>query len=132
MIVIFNPLTGEIARTVECPQASYLSQVNEGEGYVFSDVEQALFVIEAHYVVDDVIVPRPTLSFILSINTITANGTDTCLISGIPAGAEITSNDTTITTDGSDIEFVTDIPGEHRLQITLWPYQDAEVVINAI
>ena len=132
MIVIFDPDSGEIKRTVECPPVGYLSQVNEGEGHILSDIEQALFDIESHYIVDGSITPRPELGITMSRANIAANGTDTCNISGIPEGATVTSNEFSITADGSDLEFATDIPGEHVLKISLWPYMDAEVTINAL
>lgn len=89
-------------------------------------------VIATSYVTgEEQIAERPIIHTTLSVPTIQANGTDICLISGIPEGATVTSSEFFIVADGSDLEFVTDIPGEHKLKITLWPYMDAEVVIDA-
>jgi len=112
-----------------------------GHGFTNSDtviVDDGCAYIEAKhdadtkYIVNGEIADRPTMTVSQSKQEVVADSVDSVIITGIPSGATIRWNATEQTADGNDIEFVTDIIGEHKLHITLWPYQDAEVTINAI
>ena len=132
MIVIHDLITGRIRGTVVCPEEWYELQLLEGEDYVESNINQDDFDINLYRIVDGEIVEKSPMSFSIDKSQIYADGVDIAAITGVPSGAIIRCKDTEQIADGTDVEFVTDIIGEHKLQITLWPYQDAEVIINAI
>jgi len=119
--------TGEITQNMNVPIGTKELQCLDGEGYVEGEYDSKYF-----YYSDNGMTDRPEISLAMNKVQIIANMVDASIISGIPSGAKINWNYTEQIADGSDIEFVTDIIGEHKLQITLWPYQDAEVTINAI
>jgi len=118
--------TGKIIGNVTC---SYEVIPPPVEGYQNIEGE---FDSATQYIAEGVVTDRPAMVVGLSKQEIAADAVDMAIISGIPSGATIRWNETEQIADGSDVEFVTDIIGEHRLHITLWPYQDAEVTINAI
>ena len=115
-----------IAELVSCNDESQLV-AEEGHAYL-----EAVSNDMSQYVNDGAIVDKPLLSVIVDKPTITADGSDVVTITGIPEGATVRWNDMEMIADGNDIEFMTDIVGEHKLRITLWPYKDAEVTIHAI
>lgn len=86
----------------------------------------------ADFVQDGAVLPRPKMSIALSVGEIAADMEDTAIINGILEGAAVTSNGQSMVADGTDMEFVTDVIGVHKLEIVLFPYLDAEVTINAI
>jgi len=125
-ITVYHQSTGKIWGVYSCPSSTNDAQCPENHSWIDGDYNSDL------YFFDDGMKQRPTMQIITSASEITPNSADASIISGIPSGATIRWNNTEQIADGSDIEFVTDIIGEHKLQITLWPYQDAEVTINAI
>lgn len=128
--IIYHTATGKILQTMNTFEEWM-------DDFILSLPEYSFIIgkcddLQRFYVNADTLTERPALSYTVSKTTIDADATDIALISGIPSSATICLNGTEQTADGSDIEFVTDIVGEHTLQIILWPYQDAEVTINAI
>ena len=87
---------------------------------------------ETQYIISGVATTRPTMSLTQDKTEISANATEIATISGVPSGAKIRCGDSIETADGSDVEFTTDTVAEHTLTFSLFPYLDAEVVINAI
>ena len=86
----------------------------------------------SHYIKNEVATPRPEMSLTLDKQTIAADAEDMATISGIPAGATVTSSENSAVVDSGSLEFVTDQVGTHTLKFELFPYLDAEVTINAV
>jgi len=126
---IYHKDTGEIMGQIDAPNEGMIA------AQVF-DTAHFYYVGEANIVTDffpgGVKAIRPTMTVSQSKQEVVADSVDSVTITGIPSGATIRWNEVEQIADGNDIEFVTDIIGEHKLQITLWPFQDAEVTINAI
>jgi hypothetical protein len=72
------------------------------------------------------------MSLTLDKQTIAADAEDMATISGIPAGATVTSSENSAVVDSGSLEFVTDQVGTHTLKFEFFPYLDAEVTINAV
>lgn len=75
---------------------------------------------------------RSELSLTVSATQVTANGTDTVTISGIPAGVEVNWPDGVVTSGDATIEFDTDLAGPHRFRFTAVEYLEKEVTIEAV
>ena len=85
------------------------------------------------YVESGVVTQRQQIPLITTNTSLTANGTDEFVISGVPAGVQVEWPDgqTDIVTDG-EIRFSVDLPGTYTFRFTAVPYLDQEVVIEAI
>lgn len=123
----YNNVTGYILGSAQGDEETI--NANKPEG---AEIIEGSFSGEHFYIQDGSAVERPALILILSRTTVTADGIDYVLIEGIPEGATIRDDNDSITSDGAVVEFVSDIVGEHKFWVSAWPYQDAEVIINAI
>jgi hypothetical protein len=135
----YDPVTGAIPRVGHCAEPSL--PTNEALypelGFILGEA-----VPETHKVdvtaTPKVIVARPTFSLTISKTTITADGTDSTTISGIPAGTLVKLLETgdfpesaeTVNTGSTTLKTVYPVP--HTLRFTLFPYQQKDVVINAV
>lgn len=77
------------------------------------------------------LVERPEFEITCTQETIPADGETPAVIEGIPAGARVTTGAETLEADGTPLEFITDIPGEHSIRIECFPYLPEEVTIHA-
>ena len=73
------------------------------------------------------ILDRPSMGITIDKTSISADGVDKAVISGVPDGASLGE----AVADGTDIEFITDQAGLHEIYISLFPYQDEKVEIHA-
>ena len=66
--------------------------------------------------------------------TISADGVDSSTIAGLPVGAEISVNSIIIgvVDESESFIFTTDVPGAYVVRVSLFPWRDYEVTINAI
>lgn len=83
-----------------------------------------------------VITDRPTPACTLDKTSITANGTDTATISGIPTGSAVRVNDgngtTDYTVDDGTLEITADEPGTITITVTpAFPYRPLTVTVTA-
>lgn len=125
--VYYEKETGRIIQMVSI--VPHFTDISDTETHAYL---KGSCVLDADFVQDGAVLPRPKMSITLSTGEIAADMEDTAIISGILEGAAVTSNSQTMVADGSDMEFVTDVVGVHKLNIALFPYLDAEVIINAI
>ena len=127
---IYNTATGLIDRVYSGPESEAAIQLLSGEG--FTSIADGLDDRTA-YVQDGVAIARPPFPITISKSTIDADGIDECLITGVPAGTEVTWPDgqTDIVNDG-EVAFAVDLPGEYILKFSAVPYLTQEVAIEAI
>ena len=129
---VYDISTGKIERIYNGPPEEALIQAQPGEGIVA--IADGLDD-ESAYIATGVTEPQPKTEFPLSVSAtqITADGIDECLITGVPAGTEVTWPDgqTDIVSDG-EVAFAVDLPGEYILKFSAVPYLTQEVAIEAI
>lgn len=130
---IFDPGTGRITQAGQGNTASVMATVAEIPGnlsYMLSDPADDIDV-DRHFILDGQVTERQPLSF--PNQTITADGTDEALITGIPAGVSVTWPDgqTDEVADG-EVVLAVDLPGTYVLRFTGVPYLDTEVTIEAV
>ena len=88
---------------------------------------------KTHYLLSDDITIRPTMSNLLDVSDINADGVDKATISNCPENSEVFMNGDNIGIVGSDglIEITSFIPKVMSLQIIMFPYLTWIGVINA-
>jgi hypothetical protein len=85
-----------------------------------------------HYVEDGVLVPRSTLNATWSKTTITANGVDTAVLSGLPDPCTVMIDGEAHEVTGGSLEFAASSPGVYRISIDEVQYlpETWEVIAN--
>lgn len=105
--VIYDMKTGHINRTVECSPDQLKVQTGPHESATLGSVED-----DKHYVVNGLVVARPTLDIKVSGNS----------LYGVPKGSNIHIEDSTYTADGEVIDLEFPLPGTYLVQVECWPY----------
>lgn len=96
-------------------------------------------LIEGHasptaYYLENEFVERPTFTLIADKTTIAPDGSDVITITGVPTGdfdVLLSGAVSDSWTQSGDIEITVNLPGDYRLRVAQWPYQDAEIRFNA-
>ena len=89
--------------------------------------------IEKSYVVNGVVFSKTDMVLAIDKTQITADGTDECLVTGIPSGTTIEWPDgqTDEVPDG-EVRFAVDLPGTYTLVFEAVEYLRKEVTIEAV
>ncbi len=113
----YDPITGEIIGNGQCAEERFAARSNVIEGSYNRNTEYV-------NILDGFLpIPRPSNNATIDKTTITADGTDEAIMTGItnPSTVSITSADTEpiseVCTDGR-VEFATETPGEYIILIT--------------
>jgi hypothetical protein len=115
--IVYTTATGEITKSVQCPEEAIALQCREGEAWIQGDqVEDAGF-----YVLDGQLCERPAFDLAVQGH----------VISGMPAGATLTIEGQDYEADGEPIEFEPSIPGSYTISIRLFPYKDTDIQVTA-
>ena len=127
-IVVFDSITGEILRGVDCPESMAAMQCGSGESYV-----EGVGRDDTHFI--DTEVGELRLKQPLNLSQpapITANGTDEAVITGVPGGVFVTwpDGEREEVTDGA-IEFSVTQPGSYSLKFDGVKYLTEVVTIEA-
>ena len=125
---------GKIDTVITCPERMVALQ-----GGVDLTVIELLDNQESHnsYVDTSTLTVQAKIDFVFVTSpttfSITANGTDEAVISGIPEGVQVEWPDgqTDIVT-GGEISFSVDLPGTYAFRFTAVPYLDKEITVEAI
>ncbi len=123
----YDPATGKILGFLDAPESIIIIQ---GGNIIMSDRLDPRF----WYVKDGIAIPRPDNQIMVSKTSISADGIDTAVISGVPAGATIriqTDRENKVISDGSDIHLTSAKPMRIFVQIDAFPLKDKEVTIYA-
>ncbi|WP_428398311.1 hypothetical protein [Marinobacter salarius] len=85
------------------------------------------------YVLNGTVAERQPFPFNVDKTTLTADGVDETVISGIPAGTSVNWPDGQVDdiTDG-EVRFSVDLPGTYPLRFSAISYLDQEVTIEAV
>jgi len=133
---IYNTSTGQILRTVSCPDDQISYQCGTGESYVESDIGDDV----AYYILDGVVTEKPENPSAIDITIILADATDHPHITGIPNPSTVTLTGPGIypetgiywTIETGVFEFAVDTVGEYVLTISSgFPYLDKTFTITA-
>jgi hypothetical protein len=84
-----------------------------------------------HYVENGSLVPRATLNATWSKTTITANGTDTAVLSGLPDPCTVMIDGEAHEITGGSLEFAASSPGVYRISIDEVQYLPEQWEITA-
>lgn len=90
---------------------------------------------DEHWVWNGNVIARPTMPFSATRTEVLANGTDEVELSGALAGATVSVAGPTsmrAEVDGSPITLTFALPGRYDITVSLFPFQDSKVTINAI
>lgn len=114
IIVDYEKDTGMINRVIRYPRPDY-DELYPGCLY-FGDTFQ---VSDAtHYVKDGSVEIRPSMHVVI----------EGSILKGVPAGSSVIIEGSEYTADGSDIELDFEFSGKYLIQVTQWPFIDAEVM----
>lgn len=127
--VIYQEGTGKILRRGVCPKSDVdLLHTSAGEAVI----EAAQPVSwKTHYVADGEIIERPEMALSVTKTDISADGTDSAIITGLPSPASVTLNSETYDVLDGVIEITVEAPGVYAVKCTAWPYRDKEITVNA-
>ena len=128
MISIYKTLNGELVRVVRCPDSMIDIQCNSGEKYIDGNYEGSKY-----YVSNNEAVHRPEMDIIVDKTILSADGVDSVVISNVQDGAEVFVDGVIfgiVEADGV-VEISSNVPKEMNIAITLFPYFDKEIAINA-
>lgn len=116
--LVYNKISGEIVKSVNCPESMISLQVDEGSNYIEHDsVDDTKF-----YLVNGEVASRPTFSESVAGTT----------ISNLPIPTTIQTNGSSYTiTDGS-AELSFSLPGTYKVYLSSFPYQDKVVEVIQI
>jgi hypothetical protein len=123
--------TGKITRMVSATSEENLN-LNKRDGFSYISGESFGTI---QYVNNNVIVSRPTFDVKTNKTTIKADGIDEIVFSDLPSGENkislyVAVNDSWIE-NNSSFSLTVNMPGQYRMLIQQWPYQDVEVTFNA-
>jgi len=80
----------------------------------------------------DVLEARPAMAATIDKTTVAAGGVDYATVTNVPSGAEVLiAGQNEGVSDGTDVELTFDISGQYVVKISLFPYLDWKVTINA-
>lgn len=133
-ILVVHHVDGRIQQVMGYTSDAQLQKYRE----VFTGMEVVVVpkpatpINDGYYVTGGALTPRPTLTIAVSEAEISADAETAAVIEGIPAGAIVTTGSETLEADGTSLEFITDIPGEHSIRIDHFPWISEEVTIHAI
>ena len=126
-ITIFDPRSGKINRVIIAPFGVAQDQVQEGESWVDGHSDDLI-----HYVDGGLIVNRPTMPGTLNKTTITADSTDTAIISNLPQPCTVTFAGQTYLVEDGEFAFTADIPGSYIVEVEAFPHLPATFTVEAI
>jgi len=127
--------SGKIVRSISAPPNMLgLQPLSLGESIINAKAN-----LETDYIpnpANPVVTPRPANPTTLDKTTVTADGVDKAIASGVPLNSVITLTDstgsiTTGTATTSSIDLIFDIAGTYTIRVELFPYLDFEATINA-
>lgn len=102
------------------------------------DAGQAILVlndedIRTTYVLNGTVTERQPFPFTVDKTTLTADGVDEVVVSGVPVDTSVTWPDgqTDTVTDG-EVRFSVDLAGTYTLSFSAIPYLDQEVTLEAV
>lgn len=113
-ICVYNMLTGDIVRVVQCAPGAQHRQIGPGEGYVIGLANPA-----THYVCDGLIVPRAAMSPIVEGAT----------VSNLPVPCTVTIERVTYEVDDGTAEIEFAHPGPYAVTIRAVGYLDTVVTL---
>jgi hypothetical protein len=115
---------GRITHIVLVYRPEYPAFMRE-RGEHFLEVDETSADPDKRYVDDGRIKDRPTALIALSAEAIRADGVDTAMLQGVPAGWEIRIDGASAgAADGSDIEIVSAEPHAYAIEaVGPWPYR---------
>lgn len=117
---------GRILRTVSCDPSQAAIQAQAGESMLEGKADDA-----TQYVKDGLITDMPANPAIIDKITLSADGVDTCLISSIPIGSEVSVEGQTYTVNDSEFIFSLDQPGTYEINITGSPFLPVTFTVEA-
>ena len=126
-ITIFDPRSGKINRVIIAPFGVAQDQVQEGESWVGGHSDDLI-----HYVDGGLIVNRPTMPCTINKTTITADSTDTAIISNLPEPCTVTFKEQEYEVTNGTFGFTTDLPGTYAVKVEAWPHLDATFTVEAV
>jgi hypothetical protein len=131
-VVVFNKTSGRILRLTLCPEdAAGLQAMAANEDIIIaaSQMDINLSYVDIASVA---VVPRPEMPCVVNKTTVIADGADFAAISSTPSGAEVFIDGEPVGVgDGSDVEITFDLSGQHVVKLSLFPYLDWEVALDA-
>lgn len=130
---IIYDAAGHIIRSGQCQDGFLAAQVVDQNEFVLMGTVD----LYKDYVAQGEVLRRPAQQTAIDKLTLTADGIDTVVFSGAPAGADIrienrASGDSVSGALSDPDTFSTTILGAYNVLITCWPYLDWEAQINAI
>lgn len=126
--IVYNE-RGAILQTGTCPSEMLGLQKSAGR-----NVMEGTASIESDYVVGGAITARPTMAAAISAQSIAADGVSAITIGDLPAGVELVIHGPVVTsgiTDGSVVELTFALPGSYTIWLSLFPFKNMELIINA-
>jgi hypothetical protein len=107
--VVYNLLTGEVSKCVQCLPETIEFQLAEGEAFVEGTVDSVAYWVPSASLG---VTPRPILQ-------IKKEG---AVLKGIPKGASLSIEGVDYVCDGTPVELSFRLPGVNEITVNQWPY----------
>lgn len=116
--VVYDPETGEIARSGSCPDTD--TAIQAGQGQTAVEAERIYSDLEFYWNGDEV-APRPEFEVEVQGN----------VLLGVPKGTALLIEGETYVADGKRIEFEPSISGTYTVELRLFPFKSQTVEVTA-
>jgi hypothetical protein len=108
---VYNPTTGEILRTGQCPEGAADLQAGAGESVLYEASDPF-----SQYVSGGALTAKQNLSASWDKTQVTADGVDTATLSGLPDPITFHIDGDSYEVVGGTLSFKASTPGEYRIE----------------
>ena len=123
----YDAETGRIHSSGTCDNSGY-----ELQGSLYPDLAltQQASDPEFDFVLDGMVIPRPTLAF--DKLTIKADGVDEATLPDLPDSCEVVVDGEVHVVEGGTLTITSDLPALYVIEIKAFPYMDFKGVVEAV
>ena len=124
---VYDAETGRIKASGNCHETDYHLQAELYSGF---DIIDQASDNSKDFVLDGMVVPRPTLAFDRLI--INADGVDEATLTDLPDSCEVVVDGDVHVVEGGTLTITSEMPAKYAIAIKAFPYMDFSAVVEAV
>lgn len=133
-MILEHTIEGKIFHIMFDPIPDEMLQLLKEQNKIFVEYQGNLSpsqIIDEYYVNNGVLKKRPLMKIICNKTEMIANDIDEIKLENVIKGSLVIVNNFSDTSKDETITLTTDIAGEYKIQIDLWPFMTWEKVVTA-